>query len=308
MGKKRGKPSDRPTFKHIKLSGSGKHAQKHASGHVPKHAHKHIHDSFLEHLGVHTEHHIPLGIKILTAYTLFLAFLYLLAAIMSPMAIVFGILITGLTGKLITAAYIVVLLAIAYGFVTREKWVWKLAMAWYAYSMVDVLISGFSINSYFDLLLNFLVMMLFFTFAANAVMLWYVWSKKTYFLGHAHPRVSRHDTIFLISIMVIASLFIVVAGFSLAKFTHDTSTMARQVALDIKLAFPGEEAKVCSSKDLPERDVCYLTLSILKRNTMFCNSISSDFYKITCNRGDIIKSKETIETEETGGINGGETG
>lgn len=287
MGKKRGSALAKGGFRHSRDSDSGKifhkKGQKHSHGHAK-------HENLLERFGLETKDEIPIGIKVMTFYTLLLALVYLFAAIVSPTAIVFGNLVGGFWGKMANIAYACILLTLAFGFVARRKWVWRFALAWYSYAMIDAIVSGFSINSYFDLLMNLIFSFLLFTFIANALLLWYVYRKRTYFLGRSHPRVSKEDRIFIMLIALIVLFFAVIATLTIAKFFYETSKIAKEVAVEVKTAFPGEELLICKSKDLPDRDICYLTLSIIRKDTLFCRAIVSDLYKMTCYRGELLKS------------------
>lgn len=276
-----------------KKRGSGRESAKSAGlkshKHRPK-SRKKEHENLLERIGLEIKDEIPVGIRVLTIYTLLLSVVYLFAAIISPTAIIMGNLVAGPVGKIINVVYVAILLTLAYGFVTRRKWVWRFALCWYLYAMIDAIVSGFSINSYFDLLLNLVIAFLLFTFIANALMLWYVYQKRSYFLQHNHPKMSQEDRVFITMIILVVLFFSVIATLTIAKFFHDTSITVNKVAVELKAAFPGEESIICRTKDLPERDICYLTVSIMQKNTEFCESITSDFYKLTCYRGDLLKS------------------
>jgi len=181
MGKKRGKGRVASRLKDFKGSVSSK---KHNIQHAKSNHNKGKKQETLAHrLGFTEKQELPMGIKILAIYTLLLSLVYLLAALISPTAIVFGRMIPGALGKAVNFIYVFILLTLVFGFITRKKWVWKFSMVWYGYAMLDAIVSGFSINSYFDLLMNIIIAFLFFTFIGNAVMLWYVHNKRTYFLG-----------------------------------------------------------------------------------------------------------------------------
>ncbi|MDP2749310.1 MAG: hypothetical protein Q8O89_00580 [Nanoarchaeota archaeon] len=287
MGKKRGKVVSSGTNKSV--SRQQKLARSHSLSGNHHSEHHQGHKDFLENIEFEIKHEVPVGIKILAMYTLALALIYDLAAIISPTTIIFGKLVAGIVAKLINSAYAVVLVILAYGFVTRKHWVWKASLVWYGYSILDSIVSGFSINAYFDLLMNLIVMFLLFTLLANMLMFWYVYKKKTYFFKHVHPRVSQEDKVFKMMLALIVVFFAVVSIITIAKFFYDTSKIVNKVVIDLKLAFPGEENSICKGKDLPDRDVCYLTLSIMKKDTNYCRAIAADFYKMTCYRGDFMK-------------------
>ncbi len=298
MGKKRGNESQK--FKLLKglalkihelkpRKNNINHKINHNINHKKK-TNKNPEKEILKGLGLEVDGHIPLGIKVLTLYTLILSAIYLFAAAVSPFAVFFGNLLPGLSGKAVNFGYVIALLVLSYGFSTRKEWVWKFALVWYVFAMADSIISGFSINAYFDLLLNLLAMFLLFAFLANAIMFWYVYKKRTYFLKHSHPKVSKEDRIFLTSIAVVVLLFFVVALLTTTKFMYDTSKGVRESVVQLKTAFPGEEVGICKAKDLPERDICYLTLSIIKKDVLYCKAITSDFYKLTCYRREFAKN------------------
>ena len=231
---------------------------------------------------------LPPGIKVLIAYVgaiTLIYLLYFLSGISKPVSVIFGKLINGPLAYVLELGSLAVLIVILYGLIKREFWVFYVSLAWFAFGLLNAVISLISFRSEFDVLRTVLVASSFVVIVLNGIIVWYVYSEKYYFkVKHLNKETKAKDKFFVyvISTFLIVSLLILLT-FGINFYNTTIKTTNKVIA---ELSNSSAPEIVCAQKSGNERDICYLVLSIKKdgRDSSLCENIASDFYKITCYR------------------------
>ena len=231
---------------------------------------------------------LPPGIKVLISYVGAITLIYLLyfiSGITKPVSVIFGKLISGPLAYVLEIGSLIVLIVILYGLIKREFWVFYVSLAWFTFGLLNAVVSLLSFKSEFDVLRTVLVASSFVVIVLNGIIVWYVYSEKYYFkVKHLNKETKAKDKFFvyLISTFLVVSLLILLT-FGV-NFYNTTIKTTNKVIAELNNA-PDPEI-VCAQKTGNEKDICYLVLSIKEdgRNRSLCDSIVSDFYKITCYR------------------------
>lgn len=231
---------------------------------------------------------LPPGIKVLAAYTGIIALLYiayLLFGVTKPISIIFGMLVYGAMANVLELSALIVLLSIIYGLLKRHYWVFYVSLAWFSFGLLNALISLLRFKSEFDVLRNILFISSFVVIVLNGIIVWYVYSEKQYFrTKHLDKKTKAKDRFFVyvVSVAIIVSLLFLIT-FGLNFYTSTLKTTSKVIDELQQSALP---ELLCAEKNSTEQDICYLVLSIMnqEKEPRICESINSDFYKITCYR------------------------
>lgn len=243
--------------------------------------HKAIHDA------LHWSN-LPPGIKVLAAYTGIIALLYivyLLFGVTKPVSIIFGLLVRGAAATFLELLGLAVLLSIIYGLLKRHYWVFYVSLAWFSFGLLNALISLLMFKSEFGVLRNVLFVSSFVVIVLNGIIVWYVYSEKQYFMTkHLNKKTKAKDRFFVyvVTVAIIVSLlFLITFGLN---FYSSTMKTTNKVIDELQASSNPEQ--LCREKNTTEQDICYLVLSIMneEKEPGICESINSDFYKITCYR------------------------
>ena len=231
---------------------------------------------------------LPPGIKVLIAYTGFITFFYLLYFVFAarkPISVLFGVLLSGNVAMAVELVSLGLLLAILYGLVKREFWVFYVSLAWFSFGILNALVSLVKFNSEFDILRKILFASSLVIIILNGIIIWYVYSEKKYFkTKHLNKETKTKDKFFVyvISVFIIVSLLILITY--CLEFYNTTLKTTTEIISELKSAEIPDT--LCIQKEGNEKDICYLVLAIMNENkgSEFCENINSDFYKMTCYR------------------------
>jgi len=230
----------------------------------------------------------PLGIKVLTAYLfLLLGFyvLYLLMGIKSPIAVVFGQIIGGVPALSMVMVLIVASIVLIGGLLKRKKWGYYLALAWFAFGILNSIISLVLLQpEVASFTRSFLILSSVTVFVIDILAILYIASEKNYFFAlHFTEKKTRIvDKVFVIALIAFLVVTITIGsvlGYDFYR-TNITQTDSLLPALDNKT--PDEQMNICRAKQSDERDLCLLIVSIKSGTKDLCSQIQSDFYKLSC--------------------------
>ena len=252
-------------------------ARHHAAPVQPHHAEK-------------TEKKTNKGIKILIDYSIILCLIYLLyfiLGIFKPELLFLG----GLEGNTLAIMIDFILLAaliyIIYGLRKRHHNAWWLCMAWYAASIINSVWSVYIMKSnVYNILYELLVMSSVFIVLINALIIWYVYSKRAYFTGpHHDERLEKKDRAFIYSLACFWVLLILLSMNIGYDFYKDTTRMADSIIQELKDTTPLHAIDICETKEGNEKDICFVVfVTIFEKYdlTPVCSRIESDLYRFSC--------------------------
>jgi len=231
---------------------------------------------------------LPPGIKVLIAYTGVIALfylLYLLFGVTQPVSVIFGKFVTGNNAVLIEFISLALLVAIIYGLIKRHFWVFYLSLAWFAFSVLNAIISLATFKAELDVLRTVLIISSVVVIVLNGIIAWYIYTEKQYFkTKHLNKETRAKDKFFVYLI----SVFLIVSALVLITFAANfyNTTLAETKVLTAELQDAPLPGVVCDKKSGSEQDLCFLILSIMTQadNGDICTNIKSDFYKMTCYR------------------------
>jgi len=231
---------------------------------------------------------LPPGIKVLVAYTGIIALfylLYLLLGVARPVSVIFGQFFYGGTATLIETISVILLIAIIYGLIKRHFWVFYLSLIWFSFGILNAVVSLAIFDSEFDILRNVLFISSFIIIILNGIIIWYVYTEKSYFKTKHLNKVTRAKDKFFVYVI---SVFLIVSILILITFGVDfyNTTLKTTDKLISELETEEIPELFCAQKSGEEQDLCYLILSIMRdgEDERICENIKSDFYKITCLR------------------------
>lgn len=228
----------------------------------------------------------PYAVRVLMVYSLILGVFYLFMAIYVPSTILAGKIFIGNAARDIHIFTAVIIAVLVYGIAEQKSWSYYLAFVLYSLSMLNSLISvaflKFSIFGFMEgmILAAFLV-----TVLLNGLTLWYVHSRRGYFLKKESFAPQRKDIVFAESIIAIGCiLLLLLVGSGLSLYISLTKNIDQLVDELNGLDF--EEAQVlCLSRET-QNDLCLVTVALIHRHNekvqTACTEIQSEFYKFTC--------------------------
>lgn len=274
------------------------HKEKHDSGHV----HHDVNPQSHHHLpGYHhqkkkhplkkllkIDHDFPPGVKLLIVFSSIMCFLYIILASMFSFTMVLGMTIQGAASRFLNIMMILVLSALIIGFAKKKMWAYHLSFGVFGFIILNSLVSMFfikkSVSGSLTLLTTF---SLFFMLLMNFIILWYIKSKKNYFLHHYHPNhMTKEDKALIYGLTLLWVVFIfavLIFGYS---YYSETTKKADMLIEELYLVYPYQVEDYCLQK-IEDKDLCLLTGAVMyekeKINTAkLCRDIDSQFYRYTC--------------------------
>jgi hypothetical protein len=173
---------------------------------------------------------LPIGIKVLIAYTSVIALaylLYLLFGLTKPVSVIFGNLISGTGAAIIELASLALLIVIIYGLAKRHFWVFYISLTWFIFGAVNALVSLISFRSEFDVLRTALVASSLVVIVLNGIIAWYIYSEKYFFkTKHMNKETKAKDKFFvhvLVAFLIVAILMLSTFGINFYRTTLKTT-------------------------------------------------------------------------------------
>jgi len=226
---------------------------------------------------------MPRGIRVLVLYSLVLAISHLVLLFISDTGVFFGITVTGLLVRFLNLGYFVLIMAVVYGFLCRNRRLYYLALVLYLTSILSNSISLFKVNSLE--LGSYLLPGIALSLAINVITMWYLISIRDYFLLR-RKRMRVHENVFVYSIYSVLVIFIVVLGWSVLNFTMRITDTVDDIMDSINTQSFTESLFYC--EESTEKDLCYVALVVKneedKNINKLCRRIDSRFYQFTCRR------------------------
>lgn len=245
---------------------------------------KPIHHHIKHHYG--TYKNSPVGIKILVLYSIILAVLYFIFSILFPTTIVFGHELTGLDAQFLNLLFFVMVVAMIFGFVHKTKWVWEFAMIWYILSLVS---SFFAIitraSNILSLLSDSILLSSLVIFFINGLTIWYIYVRKDYFKHNTYKVHDDFDKIFIHFMTIFFVIALLSTTLVIMSFYQNTTKRIDNSINTLRGSTLEEALFICSDKDQPDRDICFLTIAVIESDMVendVCNLIFSNFYRLTC--------------------------
>ncbi len=227
----------------------------------------------------------PLGMKVLFVYTLSLVFLNLLFLLFLNSAVVLGFSLGSLVSKLWYGLVVVLLIYISYGILKPRPHIYYLLMGWYAFSILDSLLSIFKLDiiNYFSF--GFFVYLLFLMFI-NGLTLGYVSVQRNYFYGaHRLSKITFEDAMFvsLISIFIAVSIILVALfGYS---FYSNTNNLIEKYSQTLNNKDRLSALYSCYGETGINRDVCYMVIANSNlHDSAYCSLVNSGYLRYVCYR------------------------
>lgn len=243
------------------------------------------------------KYRIPIGIKFLIGYLIFLTTLYLISFIYGitfPTTILFGKLITGTRAMVINIVLLGIIFTMLYGFWKRKSYSFDLAIGFFSFTALNAVISLMMFDSaehpaFKKLLFLSFISLIF----MNIVIIWYVLHEKKYFFASRFKDrpVQHRDRVFLY-VMVTFWVVVLLIGATLGvTFYKDTTRLIDESVAEIGGDYYMGQL-ICETKEGPEKDVCTLVIATAMSEyerseaelTGLCDTIQSDFYRFTCMR------------------------
>ena len=240
---------------------------------------------------------IPLGLKFLIGYLIFLSVLYLISflyGITFPTTILFGQMFTGTRALMMNSVLLVLIFFMIFGFWKRKAYTFDLSVGFFSFSALNALISLLLFESFEHpafkklLLLSFVSLLL-----MNIVVVWYILHEKKYFYSERFKDRPLHhrDKVFLYTIITFWVVTLMIGLTIGLQFYKDTTRMVDSSLREINGDYYRGQL-LCEEKSGPERDVCTLVVATAMSTQQrpqqelvgMCSTIKSDFYKFTCMR------------------------
>lgn len=280
-------------------AGSAQHKLSKADHHIPqKLKHGRIEEETYmpapEHMG---KYKIPLGIRCLIGYMLFVSIIYVISFITSiafPTTILFGQMVEGPRALVVNIVMLALNLVVLYGLWARKPFAFDFSIGVFLFNTLNSLLS-ITLFEWTDhpfkklMLLSFASLIL-----VNVVVIWYILHEKKYFYAKVFRDgpIQHIDKIFLYTVVtfwVVAALIGVTLG---AQYYKETITKIDGVMDEMQGDFNGRGEYVCSLKTGEDKDICALVLVTAQKELQVssarlytqCQSMHSDFYRFVCLR------------------------
>ncbi|MBT7902952.1 hypothetical protein HN587_03740 [Candidatus Woesearchaeota archaeon] len=264
-----------------------------------KHLEEEFKDEFFVPSPIHKgKYHIPLGIKLLIGYLIFLLSLYLLSfwqGITFPTSILFGTVVSGVRALVINSALVILLVLMIYGFWMRKAYTFDLSVAWFGFALVNSLLSLLLLDSKeYMVFKGLLYLSLFTLLLVNGVIIWYILHEKKYFYAEyfRERKVQHRDKVF---VYVVTSFWIVtlLIGITLGANFYQRSTAMVDITINELKEVESVSPDFCEQKTGEAKDICLLVITTY-RNTQLgeskaellpvCEKVGSEFYKFACKK------------------------
>lgn len=241
------------------------------------------------------EHDFPPGMRMLLLFSGLMLLLYIIMTSLFSFTIVLGMVVEGIVARLLNVIIIVMISFMLYGFAKKRIWSYHLAHYVFLFVIINSFVSMFLIKkSVAGLLTVFVTLSFFFILLMNFVTLWYVRSKRNYFLHHYHENhMAKEDLTYIFSITALWLIFVLTSAVLGNAYYIDTIKKVDSLIYDLKVMYPYEVEDYCL--DNSEKDLCLLTAAIIYEKELnsnsLCKEIDSQFHRYTCFRaiqGDFI--------------------
>ncbi|MBW2967020.1 hypothetical protein KY362_00895 [Candidatus Woesearchaeota archaeon] len=242
-------------------------------------------------------YHIPLGIRFLIGYLLFLTVLYLISFIYGitfPTTILFGKMIVGARALIINSVLLALILAMVYGFWKRKAYTFDLSVSFFSFAALNAIISLLLFDSAEHPMFRKLLLLSFVSLVVmNIIIVWYILHERKYFYSERFKDRPFHhrDKVFLYTIITFWVVVLLLGGTIGAQFYKDTKSMIDDTLKEMRGDYYRGQL-VCDAKEGPEKDVCNLVLATALSTKQrpadelksICDRIESEFYSFTCMR------------------------
>lgn len=228
---------------------------------------------------------VPIGIKILFGYSLFLILINLLFALFLENVVFFGFSFSGVMAKTVYVLFAVLLGIVLYGFVKRGKLAFYYALFWYCISIIDSFVSLFAMkfvdfNSSLFLAFMLTVMLI------NGLTLGYVSMKKDYFVHKLKVNKTPYEDKLFVGVLSVFVLFLLVFGiYGGLNFYKNTKNQMDIMSVELQNSNILEAEVKCASMTDEEADVCYMVLAnSVSEGSEYCSYVTRGFYRFICER------------------------
>ncbi len=225
----------------------------------------------------------PLGFRVLTGYLGFLAVFYLLFMFF-PSMLFFGTMLQEVIVRLLTLLIVAVLVVLTYGFRERKKWAYGLAIVWFVYEIINAVVSNFFVSGH-DLVAPFMQSTALFIVLADLVILWYLYSRRDYFLSRRKlALVTRQDKLLVTFLIIFVVMLVMLSVNATVELYNDTKVVSSQVVEEFSGKSYEQALLLCSTKSGTDKDLCYVVLVVAyEEATRFdCSNVEYPFFKSTC--------------------------
>jgi len=230
---------------------------------------------------------MPTGMRILIYYTVVLAFTHALLVVFSDTGILFGVLVQGLMARVINAAFFLVLVLIAVGFVRRDTRLYYLSLGVFFLSMANSFVTVLTFRALQESVLGPLAVILFPAIIVSIIMdgivFWYLLERQEYFAGKK-IRETYPDRVISYSIISIIVLFVLITAFTTVNFSIRVKDKIDNMMDMINSQSITESLFYCEGHS--DKDLCYVALvtkhSETEDSSRLCERIDSGFYQFTC--------------------------
>lgn len=230
------------------------------------------------------------GMRILIGYSIILCFIYIfyfLIGIYKPELLFLGGEFMSYAALLIDIVLVAALIYLIYGLVKRKIWAWWFCILWYAVSIINSVWSVYMMRfNVYNILHELLILSSLFIVLINALIIWYIHSKRTYFTApHKEERFEKKDKIFVYSLAGFWILLILISLSVGYDFYKDTTSMADAIIEELKDTTPLHAIEICETKKGKEKDICFVVfVTVFERYDLapVCSRIESDLYRFSC--------------------------
>jgi len=243
------------------------------------------------------KYRIPLGIRFLIGYLIFLATLYVISfayGITFPTTLIFGKLIVGTRAMIINFMLVSIIFLMIYGFWKRKAYTFDLAIGFYGFSALNATISLLMMETAeHPMFRNMLILSFISLIFMNTLIIWYILHERRYFYARTFRDTPLHhrDKVFLYTIITFWSIALLI-GITLGmKLYNDTAALVDENIAELRGSY-SYGFDLCNEKQDHEKDVCLLVIATARSVQQAdneelletCRLIKSDFYRFTCIR------------------------
>lgn len=266
-----------------------------------KHVEHEIEEEFFVPSPVHRgKYLIPVGIKLLIGYLVFLGLFYVVSfayGVTFPTTILLGKLVTGTRALIIDSVLLALIVIMIYGFWKREAFTFDLAISWFGFMLVNAFVSLLLFESReYAVFRSMLFLSLVSMVLINTVVIWYVLHERKYFYAeYFRDRGFHHrDKVFAYTLVTFWTLSLLIGVTLGMRFYDHAKELIDQTIKEMGNAYNdsdqsyGEQS--CLAKDNEAKDVCLLVLATgrnqagVTQDSAICDKIESDVYRFTCLR------------------------
>lgn len=229
------------------------------------------------------------GIRTLIFYTILLAFFYvfyLFFTLQTPTVPFLGKFVKGAAAVAINIAFIAVLIFVIYGFLKKRAWVWKLALVWFGFGIINSLLTLIIIWPQKGLIKELMFLSSVVIILVNGLVIWYLAQIKDYFVKPKHPfHYGTKDKVFVYLLLCIWVFILALSIVNGVKFYNSTTAVIDSTIEELEGASLIHSIVICEQKEGEERDICLMIVATMYRTENIgyvCEKIESDFYETIC--------------------------